>query len=498
MFLQITTTHKPATDLGYLLGKHPDRVQDKELAFGRAHVFFPEASDERCSAVLMLEIDTIALARSRSKQYSDSFQLGQYVNDRPYAASSFMSTAIAKVFGSALNGNCSARPELVDQPLSFEVKIAALPAKGGENTIREFFEPLGYQVQTTAQILDAKFPNWGQSMYFEIQLNHTLPLRTLLRHLYILIPALDNKKHYYVGADEVDKLIAKAKSWLEGHPAMAQITRRYLKHRSSLALQAIEQLRQQEDEEANAPEQEPEEQMENKISLHDQRHQEVIEALKEREVQTVLDLGCSTGKLLKKLLRESQFQKITGMDVSFRALEVAKRRLNWDTMTPRTKERIQLLHGALTYRDRRLEGYDAAVAVEVIEHLDENRLRAFEQAIFQYARPKVVVVTTPNVEYNVLFENMEPGTFRHSDHRFEWTREEFRDWATKVSKDHQYQVSLAGIGAEDETHGCPSQMAVFFSVFSHKSGYAGTEKNELSQSGCFQFCTALTNHKTKK
>lgn len=461
MYLEITTTHQPATDLGYLLGKHPDRVQHKDLSFGRAHIFFPEATPDRCSVVLMLEIDAIALARSRTKQYSESFALGQYVNDRPYAASSFMATAISKVFGSALNGNCSARPELVGEALPISVRIAALPARGGAATIRQFFEPLGYTVTTQAQVLDTNFPSWGESVYFETTLTHTLPLQTLLRHLYILIPALDNKKHYYVGTEEVDKLINKAQSWLEGHPAMRQITRRYLKHRSSLAMQAIEQLSSKEDQEENQPARELEDTLENRISLHDQRHQEVIAILQEQVAETVLDLGCSSGKLLKKLMKVSQFKKITGLDVSYRALEIAQRRLHWDTMTPRAKERIELLHGALTYRDQRLEGYDAAVAVEVIEHLDENRLQAFEQAVFRYARPRIVIITTPNVEYNVLFENMEPGTFRHSDHRFEWTRKEFEDWAMKISATYSYQVNISGIGPEDEQHGCPSQMAVF-------------------------------------
>lgn len=461
MYLAISTTRPNATILGFLLGKHPARFQSRELSFGKAHVFYPQAEEGRCTVVLLLEIDAVALSRSRNNAYSDAFQLGQYVNDRPYAASSFLSTAIAKTFGSALNGTCKENPELVEEPFPLEVTIAALSASGGEAMARNFFEPLGYEVDLEGQLLDEQFPDWGESPYFKLQLRHVLPVSTLLRHLYVLIPALDNNKHYYISQDEVEKLLAKGRHWLPGHPAVELITRRFLKHRKSLAEMALERLNIVEEQEEPTAARQPEEALEEKISLHQLRHQTVVGELKAAGAQSVLDLGCGSGKLLRLLLQDGQFSRITGLDISYRSLEIAKRRLNWETMSPRMRERLQLLHGALTYRDRRIEGHDAAVAVEVIEHLDEPRLHAFERAIFEYARPHTVILTTPNAEYNVLFETLSAGTFRHSDHRFEWTRGQFREWGEGVAARQGYQVRFAPVGPEDEQYGAPSQMAIF-------------------------------------
>ena len=196
MLLNITTTHKPATDLGYLLHKHPDKLQSIDLSIGKAHIFYPENSDERTTASLLLDIDPIDMVRGGRNLSGKGFSLGQYVNDRPYVASSFMSVAIAKAFSTAMNGKCSKKPELVDVKMPFEVTVSVLPApKGGEILIRKMFEPLGYKVVLERHILDDKFANWGDSKYFTLKLNHTTTLQELLSHLYVMIPALDNDKH---------------------------------------------------------------------------------------------------------------------------------------------------------------------------------------------------------------------------------------------------------------------------------------------------------------
>lgn len=461
MFLQITTTEKNARNLGYLLGKHPDKVQVKDLPFGKAHVFFPEATDEKCTAVMMLDIDAIALSRQRSRSYSDSFKLDHYVNDRPYSTSSFMSTAISRILGSALNGNCKTMPELVNQKMSWEVVLAAVPIRGGEKSVRSYFEPLGYEVTLKGAPLDEEFPEWGDSPYYWLKLQHPqLTLQSLLSHIYVLIPVLDNNKHYYISEQEIEKLLAKGEGWLETHPEVEQITRRYFKYRTSLSRKALSAL--QADNEATSDSEPPlEAVIEKSLSLHQTRHEAVVEQLLKNHSRRVLDLGCSSGKLVKRLLQERHLDLITGVDVSANTLEIAKRRLNWEEMSPRKKERVQLLHGSLTYHDERLEGYDAAVAVEVIEHFDQARLHAFEQSIFKYTAPFLVVITTPNREYNALFENLPAGKFRHSDHRFEWTREEFESWGKQVSERYHYTVAFSPIGPVDDKLGAPSQMGVF-------------------------------------
>ena len=461
MLLNITTTHKPATDLGYLLHKHPEKLQSIDLSIGKAHIFYPESSDEKTTVSLLLDIDPIDMVRGKRNFSGKRFSLGQYVNDRPYVASSFMSVAIAKAFSTAMNGKCSKKPDLVNIKMPFEIDISVLPApKGGEILIRKMFEPLGYKVELERHILDEQFISWGDSKYFTLKLTHTITLQELLSHLYVLIPALDNDKHYYVSQNEIEKLLEKGKGWLSEHPEKEQITKRYLYNLHSLSRQALERL----NEDVNSDELQSEKKTKDakrKETLHQQRLSLVLDKLKESGAQSVLDLGCGEGKLIRMLLKQKQFNKISGMDISYQELTRCKDRLHWDEMAPRQKERINLFQGALTYRDKRLEGFDAAAIVEVIEHLDENRLKSFERVVFECAKPKTVVLTTPNGEYNVLFENMEADTMRHTDHRFEWTRNEFETWANQVANTNNYKVQFLPIGEEDEKVGAPSQMAIF-------------------------------------
>lgn len=460
MLLNITTTYKPATDLGYLLHKHPDKLQSIDLSIGKAHIFYPESSADRTTASLLLDIDPIDMVRGGRKLSGNGFSLGQYVNDRPYVASSFMSVAIAKAFSTAMNGRSSKKPELVDVKMPFEVDISVLPVpKGGEILIRRMFEPLGYSVDLERHILDDKFINWGNSKYFTLKLRHTVTLQALLSHLYVLIPALDNDKHYYVSQNEIVKLLEKGKGWLADHPEKEQITRRYLFNLRSLSRLALEQLN--DDTGSEDLQQEDTEDVKRKETLHQHRLAMVVDKLRESGAKKVLDLGCGEGKLIRMMLKEKQFEKITGMDVSYQELAKCKERLHWDEMAPRQKERVDLFQGALTYKDKRLEGFDAAAIVEVIEHLDEDRIKSFERVVFECAQPKTIVLTTPNGEYNVLFENMEANAMRHTDHRFEWTRNEFEAWAKRVAKTNNYNVRFLPVGEEDKKVGAPSQMAIF-------------------------------------
>ena len=456
MLLTITNERAPATDLGYLLHKNPARTQTFDLPFGKAHVFYPEASPERCTAALLLDVDPVGLVRGRGRA------LRQYVNDRPYAASSFLSVAISRVFGSALAGKSRDRPALTEEALPLRAKLAVLPCRGGEALLRRLFEPLGYAVSAEPHPLDEEFPDWGRSPYFTVELSAEVRLRDLLNHLYVLVPVLDDDKHYWVGDDEVEKLLRRGGGWLAGHPERAEISHRYLKHRRSLAREALEQLSEEElagdDPEARQNE---EETLEKKIRLSDQRLGAVVTALREAGAGRVLDLGCGEGRLLRELLGDRSFGEIVGMDVSHRALEVAGARLRLDEMPENQQRRIRLIQGSLTYRDERLSGFDAAAVVEVVEHLDPYRLAAFERVLFEFARPRTVVLTTPNAEYNARFEALPAGEYRHADHRFEWSREEFRAWAGGVAGRHGYRVRYAPVGGEDPELGPPTQMGVF-------------------------------------
>ena len=464
MLLTITTTHRPATDLGFLLHKNPARSQSDELSFGRVHVFYPEAAEDRCTAAILLEVDPIALARGRGDRPGEGQLLEPYVNDRPYAASSFLSVSLTRMFRSAMAGTSKERPELVDVRLPFEATLACLPSRGGEELLRRLFEPLGYEVTATRSPLDTKFSDWGMSPYFRVTLRAACKLKDLLTHLYVLIPVLDDEKHYFVGDDEVAKLLRHGEGWLPGHPACELITKRYLVHQRSLADSAMRQLLRDEELDADEPAERharEEESLELPLRLDEQRIGAVVAALKACGAKSVVDLGCGEGKLVRALLKEVTFERIVGLDVSHRALERAAGRLRLESLPERQRSRIALLHGSLLYRDRRIAGFDAAALVEVIEHLDPPRLRAFERVVFEFARPGTIVVTTPNAEYNVNFRGLADGKMRHKDHRFEWTRTEFESWARGVGDRYAYGVKLLGIGADDPTTGPPTQMAIF-------------------------------------
>jgi 3' terminal RNA ribose 2'-O-methyltransferase Hen1 len=466
MLLTLTTTHRPATDLGFLLAKDPARMQSFDLSFGRARVFYPEASEARCTAALVLEVDPVGLVRGRRGPAGEGGALEQCVNDRPYVASSFLSVAMSRVFGTALSGNSRERPELAATAIPLEAEVVCLPCRGGEKILRALFEPLGYAVQARQHPLDETQPGWGMSRYFTVRLAGTKRLTDLLSHLYVLIPVLDDQKHYWVGRAEVEKLLRHGEGWLGTHPERETIAQRYLAHRRSLARAALERLVVEgQPEEASDPELEPEPPPpERKVSLDEQRRTAVVAMLQELGATRVLDLGCGEGKLLRALLKEKRFTEIVGMDVSVRSLEVAEERLGLGPegrLPARIRERIRLIHGSLVYRDARLSGFDAAAVVEVIEHLDPPRLAAFERNLFHFARPGHVVLTTPNAEYNVKWPSLPAGTFRHHDHRFEWTRAELESWARGVAGRAGYSVRFAPVGPVDETAGPPTQMAVF-------------------------------------
>lgn len=484
MLLSITTTHQPATDLGYLLKKNPARTHEFETPYGKAYVFYTQASHECCTAVFMVDLDPVGLVRGKGEGEG---VLSQYVNDRPFTASSFLTVAMTHVYRSAMAGNSKERSELAQMPIPLEAHLPVIHCAAGEDVIKRCFEPLGYTVNVTPiQQQDITTRTEIDSGYFALTVAGTVCLSDLLRHLYVLIPALDGHKHYYISAAEVENLLNKAKDWLAQHPERDWVISRYLKKQRSLVRQALEKLLEDSPDllekdnalSANDPQEDAEELAEGlttdeglvkehsalpekTVSLNVQRLKTVHEELVKAGVRTVADLGCGEGRLLRLLLKDRRFTKILGVDVSSAALEKAALRLKLDRLPPMQRERIEIVQGSLTYCDTRLKGFDVACVVEVIEHIDPERIAAFEQALFGFVQPPLVLLTSPNSEYNVKYEGMEKGSMRHRDHRFEWTRSEFEAWANHVCKTYGYCVEILPVGEIDEALGAPTQLGVF-------------------------------------
>jgi 3' terminal RNA ribose 2'-O-methyltransferase Hen1 len=470
VLLTITTTREPATDLGYLLHKHPGRLQTFPTATGEAHVFYPEATPQRCTAALLLEVDPVALVRGRagadprnSRPEQRDGELAQYVNDRPYAASSMLAVALNQVFRTALTGRCDARPELAAARIPLAIRVPALRCRGGVPLATSLFEPLGWTVEATSQPLQPE--EWGPSPYLDLHLAGDQRLADALSHLYVLLPVLDDAKHYWVSTEEVDKLIRAGGDWLAGHPAKELITRRYLSHQRKLTASALARLADADDTEPeeldNAVTDTDHEEVKEQKPLATQRREAILALLKERGAKRVGDLGCGAGILTKALLNDKQIDTVVAVDVSARALQLAARDLRLDRMPAKQRDRLKIFQSALTYRDDRLAGLDAAVLMEVIEHVDPERLPALERAVFGFASPATIVVTTPNAEYNVHFDTLPAGAMRHRDHRFEWTRAEFAAWAERAANAYHYRVEFRPVGPEHPDAGPPTQLAVF-------------------------------------
>lgn len=455
-----TSEKYSATDLGFLLHKHPAHMHERDTGAGKAIIFYTHVQEDKTTAVLYLDIDPVALVRGKNRQ-SDG-PLAQYVNDRPYVANSFLSVALGRSFGQSMSGKSKERQELADMSLPFEAKVTPVAAAGGQMAIQKLFEPLGYEVDSE-QLAGDKHRG-----IFDLKISGTVLLRDLLNHLYVLVPVLDNAKHYWIDREEIDKLLAKGEGWLADHPDKELIARRALKHRRGLAFEALQRLAdtdESHDPEANneteAKKSEQETDLEKPIRLHDLRLDTVASVLIEKGASSVLDLGCGEGKLLKRLIKERSFRRLVGVDPSVASLERASKKLHLGDASDAMRERLQLQMGSLTYADRRWHGFDAATLVEVIEHIDPPRLQSLALSLFGDAAPRLVIITTPNIEYNALFDNMESGKLRHSDHRFEWTRQEFQDWCQPVAVEHGYDVNFFPLGPSDENLGAPSQMAVF-------------------------------------
>jgi 2-polyprenyl-3-methyl-5-hydroxy-6-metoxy-1,4-benzoquinol methylase len=490
------TCHAPnAAEIGYLLGKHPQSVFEREFSAGKVWVFYPEVADDRLTVAMLTEVDPVGLVRGPA----NSATLDQYVNDRPYVASSLTSVALKTAFSAAMGGKAKTHAERYTEPMRWEITLPAVACEAGEAMITRLFAPLGYSVTTTRLPLDPMFPAWGQADLYSLSLEGTQTVPDVFSHLYVLLPVLDNSKHYYIDATEIEKLLEHGGDWLAAHPERELIARRYLRYKQQFIASALARLMESEEvapsvaeaaieEIAEAAQDMPAEEAaeaaqktqasqvsqvsqasegmdasapaEKALGLHEQRLKAVMTAIEEIGARSLVDLGCGEGRLLRLALKNRSLERMLGIDVSMQALALASRRLRLEKMPPAERKRIELAHGSLLYRDRRLEGFDVAALVEVVEHLDPPRLGAMERVVFEHARPRRVIVTTPNREYNARWEAL-GERLRHSDHRFEWTRAECQSWAERVAAMYRYRFNWQEVGPADPALGAPSQLVIF-------------------------------------
>lgn len=444
MLLRITNTGPDAPDLGYLVAKNPDKAQRFPFAYGDALVFWPTVTPQKCTVCLAVDITPEALLRQRRASQTEAFD---YVNDRPYAAGSLLCSGITRAFRSAMAGRCKEKPWLVDKPLCLEAEVTPLPWPGREQFLRSLFVPLGWDVDHTPLTDET-----GSAPYCTLRLRGAARLADLLRQLYVLIPVIDPQKHYWVDDAEVDKLLQRGEGWLMTHPEKDMIARRYLRRSKELtriALQRLNALPGMEEEPAPPPE----------ARLNDVRIAAVADAVHRTGATSVLDIGCGTGALLEALADNKNLLRIGGMDVSARNISRAEERVR--ALPPIRQERITLFQGSVLYTDARLAGWDAATVVEVIEHLEQDRLPVFAEVLFGMAAPRTVVLTTPDRAYNRHFPQLTRAGLRHADHRFEFTAEEFEAWARKTAKQYGYDVTFGTVGPQDEDGAAPTCMGVF-------------------------------------
>ncbi|GIT81087.1 3' terminal RNA ribose 2'-O-methyltransferase Hen1 [Leifsonia sp. LS1] len=461
MLITIAYAGAPATDLGFLLHKHPDRVHAFDLPVGTAHVFYPEATPEGCTAALLLEVDPIELVRSKRFR-GDSGMLAHYVNDRPYVSGSMLAVALQSVFRTAMTGRCDARPELAAAELELEISVGTIPVRGDDDLVARLFVPLGWAIDEEVSPLDTDHPEWGPSPYRTLTLRGHSRLADALRQLYVLLPVLDDAKHYWVADAEVDKLMRAGEGWLAAHPERELISRRYLAHQRSYVEDAASRLDALDGSTAHDDDAASDADTESRPRpLNQQRAEAVLAALREVGATSVGDIGCGPGALLARLAVDPAIRRIVGTDLSSAALVRAADRLGLAERSDAERSRIQLLTSSVTYQDDRIAGLDALVLMEVVEHVETDRLDALERSVFAFARPGAVIVTTPNAEYNVHYPGLRADGFRHPDHRFEWTRAEFAAWAQEAARRYGYTVEFRAVGDVDPAHGSPTQLALF-------------------------------------
>ncbi|PYF06198.1 3' terminal RNA ribose 2'-O-methyltransferase Hen1 [Ureibacillus chungkukjangi] len=443
MQLTIRGTGQDIQVISYLLAKNPNNLYERRVSGHLVRMFFSQFSEEEVEVTFFVTPDPIELSRNNSKVYD----ITSYINDREFVVSSIFCTFLRTALGTALNGKPVEEYEpWVNHPFPLEFSFGPVASQLTDQDIQSLFQPLGYAVEITYGEADYNMDFKSKSSARFITLKGSTTLQMGLRQLFVLIPVLDNYKHYYIDEQEVEKIVRYGEGWLDKHPKREFILRQALRFKEVYG-QFENQHTKKENE--SSP----------KLRLNDLRYDKIVGKVNQlKRKETVVDLGSGEGKLSEKLGFIDGVKEILAVEPSESATLKALKRFEKAAQDKNFVKPRQIF-GSLFYYDERLKGKDVLILCEVIEHIDEYRLPKIIQTILQDYRPRTLIITTPNQEYNEVYGM--GGDYRHPDHRFEWTREEFQTWCKTQNENHEYNIAFDGIGEEHELHGYPTQMCLF-------------------------------------
>ncbi|MFJ7684675.1 3' terminal RNA ribose 2'-O-methyltransferase Hen1 [Peribacillus butanolivorans] len=443
MQLTIQASGDNVQAISYLLSKNPRNLYERNHKGHLVRLFYSKFTETELEATIFVTPDPIELVKGNS----NSYDITHYINDREFAVSSIFCSLIRSALGTALNGQPKEEhTEWVNHPFSFQFEFGPVVSSLSDNQLKDLFEPIGYEVMITRPEIEYSFQIKDKSSARSISLKGMKTLQEGLRHLFVLIPVIDNYKHYYIDEKEIEKLERYGDGWLKDHPMRDYIYRQSLRFKEVYSI--VE----------NRKPEEKKEEKENKVRLNDLRYEKIVDTVSQMNPRSIVDFGSGEGKLSVRLGFVEGVKEILAVEPSQTAAIKALGRFE----KVKNKEKFvvpETLWGSLFYYDERLKNKDVIILCEVIEHIDEYRLPKVLDTILHDYQPNALIITTPNHEYNEVYD-ME-DVLRHNDHRFEWTRAEFRQWCTERNHRDIYSLKFEGIGEEHDTYGYPTQMVVF-------------------------------------
>ena len=471
MHLILKASGEGADIVSHLLSKNPNNVYDRTDKGVRVRMVYTTATERETEVLMHAEPDPVDLVRGTP----DGYDITQYINDREFVTSSLFCSYIRSALGTALNGKPKeAYARWVGHPFDMELSFGPVASDLPDRAIEELFSPLGYAVTLERDELTYTFDLKKKSTVRRIILRGQVTVQNALRQLFLLIPVLDNYKHYFISEDEIDKIKRYGEGWLDSHPLKEMIIKRTLRF-----AELIRQYERQEGalsapaEAVNAEEDnvstegkgdgidDPSLQEDPPVRLNELRYRAITDVVAGLPLKRrIVDMGAGEGKLSARLAYIPGVESILAVEPS------GQSRLRAMERFAKLEERSGIaampepIIGSLFYFDEQLQNQDVMILCEVIEHIDAYRLNGIMDTIMNEYQPEVLLVTTPNKEYNQVYA-MERESFRHHDHRFEWTRAELAAQCEMWTKQAEYTFEIRGIGEYAEGFGQPTQLVIF-------------------------------------